>query len=44
MLLDMATNIASASGGFFGFGNKIDKDEAHAIELIRLASEQVEPL
>lgn len=34
VLLDMSTKIASASGGFLGFGNKIGKEEQAALNLI----------
>lgn len=33
-LLDLGNRIASASGSFFGFGNKIDKKEKAALEAI----------
>ena len=34
VLVEMATNIASASGGFLGFGNKIGKEEKSALGLL----------
>ncbi len=34
-LNEMSKNIASASGGFFGFGSKISKDEQSALDVIR---------
>ncbi len=34
-LYEMSKNIASASGGFFGFGSKISKDEQAALNIIQ---------
>jgi uncharacterized tellurite resistance protein B-like protein len=36
-LVDIARQIADASGGIFGFGKKMDKDEANAILAIAIA-------
>lgn len=37
MLLAMGTQLASASGGFFGFGSKISKEEKAVLALIAVA-------
>ena len=34
-LNDMSKNIAAASGGFFGFGSKISKEEQSALDIIQ---------
>ena len=36
-LIELAQQVAGASGGFLGFGNKVDEDEAMMIEIIENA-------